>query len=59
MYYDGYESKRQVKEAVSDTDILMKIEPCADCETCMIRCRRGLDVQDQIRLAQMIVSRSV
>ena len=59
MYHDGYESKRHVKEALSETDILMKTEPCTDCETCMIRCRRGLDVQDQIRLAQTIVSRSV
>jgi aryl-alcohol dehydrogenase-like predicted oxidoreductase len=59
MYHDGYESKRQVQEAVSDTDILMKSEQCADCETCMIQCRRGLDIQGQVQLAQTIVSRSV
>jgi aryl-alcohol dehydrogenase-like predicted oxidoreductase len=59
MYYDGYESKRRVKETVRDTDILMKSERCADCETCMIQCRRGLDIQGQVQLAQHIVSRSV
>jgi len=59
MYHDGYESKKQVQEAVSDTDILMKSERCTDCETCMIQCRRGLDIQGQVQLAQHIVSRSV
>ena len=49
MYQDGYEDDRLSGEALREALALQNIEACLGCESCSVICRRGLDIQAQIR----------
>jgi len=55
MYHDGYQNDSLVRESLQ---IITKqdIQRCSECPSCSILCRRGLDIQAQIRLAEQILS---
>ena len=55
IYHDGYENDVLVKE-LSGMVVKNEIERCSECSSCSITCRRGLDIKEQIQLAQQILS---
>jgi hypothetical protein len=56
MYYDGYQNKGLIEEALEKTQLLQSIEQCSECPTCSVICRRGVNMKAQIRLAQNILA---
>ncbi len=57
MYHDGYENDSLARESlkmVAGKDV----QHCLDCSSCSITCRRGLDIQEQMQLAQELIVRS-
>jgi aryl-alcohol dehydrogenase-like predicted oxidoreductase len=56
MYHDGYENDGLVKEVLGKTEPFQNIEHCSECSSCSVICRRGLDIQAQIKLAQQILT---
>jgi aryl-alcohol dehydrogenase-like predicted oxidoreductase len=56
MYHDGYENDGLVKEVLGKTEPFQNIEHCSECSSCSVICRRGLDIQAQIQLAQQILT---
>jgi len=55
MYHDGYENDSLVRESlqmITEHDF----QPCSECPSCSVVCRRGLDIQAQIQLAQQILT---
>jgi len=55
IYHDGYENDVLVKE-LSGMVVKNEIERCSECSSCSITCRRGLDIKEQIQMAQRILS---
>ncbi|MCX5862095.1 MAG: aldo/keto reductase [Deltaproteobacteria bacterium] len=49
MYRDAYQDDRLVHEMFDDEDRRQKIRQCAECSSCFVRCRRGLDIHAQLR----------
>jgi predicted aldo/keto reductase-like oxidoreductase len=58
MYHDGYQNNGLVKEALEREVVLNDLEGCSECSSCSVVCRRGLDIQAQMRLAQALIVRS-
>jgi predicted aldo/keto reductase-like oxidoreductase len=56
MYHDGYQNQRLVKEASGETDVSRFIQSCAECPSCFIQCRRGLNIREQIQRLTHIVT---
>jgi hypothetical protein len=56
MYYDGYQNKGLIEEALEKMQLLKSIEQCSECPTCSVICRRGVNMKAQIRLAQNILA---
>ena len=52
MYHDGYQNGRLVKEGLGKTEPFQNIKRCSECSSCSIICRRGLDIQAQIKRIQ-------
>jgi len=52
MYRDGYENDGLVKEVLGETEPFQNIEHCSECSSCSVICRRGLDIQAQIKRIQ-------
>jgi aryl-alcohol dehydrogenase-like predicted oxidoreductase len=52
MYHDGYENDGLVKEVLGKTEPFQNIEHCSECSSCSVICRRGLDIQAQIKRIQ-------
>jgi aryl-alcohol dehydrogenase-like predicted oxidoreductase len=52
MYHDGYENDGLVKEVLGETEPFQNIEHCSECSSCSVICRRGLDIQAQIKRIQ-------
>ena len=59
MYQDGYQNDQLAKKTFEEATALQNIECCSECSSCSITCRRGLDIQAQIQLAQHIISQKV
>lgn len=55
MYHDGYQNQRLVKEASGETDVSHFIQSCTECPSCLIQCRRGLNIREQIQRLNPIV----
>ena len=55
MYHDGYEDNRLAREVLGNTVALQTPAQCSECRSCLAVCRRGLDVQAQIRRAGQIL----
>lgn len=49
LYYDGYENEKLAADVLKTGDNLAKIQLCADCSSCAVTCRRGLDVHAQLK----------
>jgi hypothetical protein len=56
MYHDGYRNDGLVDEVFEKTQLLQNIRRCSECSSCSVICRRGLDMNAQIRLAEQILS---
>lgn len=54
MYYDGYGNDLLAKELLSRRDLQEALVGCSQCSSCTVVCRRGLDIRNQIQLAQRI-----
>jgi aryl-alcohol dehydrogenase-like predicted oxidoreductase len=57
MYHEGYENDSLLRESLQ---MITKqdIQRCSECPTCSVICRRGLDIQAQIKRAQEFIARS-
>jgi hypothetical protein len=55
MYQDGYEDNRLAREVLGNTIASQTAAQCSECHPCLAVCRRGLDVQAQIRRAGRIL----
>jgi uncharacterized protein len=55
MYHDGYENESLLRESLQIA-ARQNIQRCSECPSCSVICRRGLDIQAQIKLAQHILS---
>jgi predicted aldo/keto reductase-like oxidoreductase len=54
MYHDGYENDSLAKESLR-TITKHDIQRCSECSSCSVICRRGLDIQAQVRSAQELL----
>jgi len=57
MYHDGYENDSLLRESIQMI-ARQDIQRCSECPTCSVICRRGLDIQAQIKRAQEFIARS-
>jgi predicted aldo/keto reductase-like oxidoreductase len=57
MYHDGYENNSLLRESL-EMITRQDIQHCSECPSCSVICRRGLDVQAQIKMAQEFIVRS-
>jgi hypothetical protein len=55
MYHEGYENDRLAAEVLGNKVALQTAAPCFECQPCLAICRRGLDIQAQIRRTQQIL----
>ncbi len=51
MYHDGYKNDMLVQEVLRSGDALQEMSRCSKCSSCVITCRRGLDIKAQIEAA--------
>jgi len=58
MYHDGYEKDRLIQEVLEERVLAQNIQICSDCSSCSVVCRRGIDVKEQMRMAQSLIVRS-
>jgi hypothetical protein len=52
IYQDGYERNDLARETLAAVLPSPTVDPCADCSSCAIACRRGLDIKAQVRIAR-------
>jgi predicted aldo/keto reductase-like oxidoreductase len=57
MYSDGYGNDSLLRESL-ETVTRQGVQRCSECSTCLVVCRRGLDVKAQMQLAQKLLVRS-
>ncbi len=55
MYHDGYERDELAKETLGAVLASQAVDPCAECPSCAITCRRGLDIRAEIERARHII----
>ncbi len=56
IYHDGYENDCLVKEVSENTELFQNINYCSECSSCSIICRRGLNIREQMQMAQRILT---
>ena len=56
VYHDGYQNDGLAREVRGEIGRLQDIHRCSECSSCSIICRRGLDIQVQMQLAQRILA---
>jgi len=56
MYHDGYQNNELAKETLEAARTSQAIDPCAECPSCSITCRKGLDIRAQIKMAHHLFS---
>jgi aryl-alcohol dehydrogenase-like predicted oxidoreductase len=54
MYHDGYERVELARETLAAVLPSQAVDPCAECPSCTITCRRGLDIRAEIERARHI-----
>ena len=54
MYHDGYENDSLAKESLQSIS-RQDFQRCSECPSCSIVCRRGLNIQTQVRSAQKLL----
>ena len=55
MYHDAYENDLLIKET-SGIAMQQSIQRCLECSSCSVHCRRGVDIQAQIKFAGHLLS---
>ena len=56
MYHDGYNNHELVAETLRETGLLEKSKQCAECSSCSITCRRGLDIRAHMNLVKRVIA---
>lgn len=56
-YHDGYGRDQLIREAFNEKRFTGQIQLCLNCSSCAVVCRRGLDVKEQMGLAQDWIAR--
>jgi len=56
MYHDGYENDRLIEESLEKSSAVAQFDRCSDCSSCLVQCRRGIDVRGKIQVARSILS---
>lgn len=51
LYYDGYKNEELAADVFRTGDNLAKIQLCADCSSCAVSCKRGLNIHAQLKTA--------
>ena len=54
MYRDGYQNDGLAREAVGTHLADREVAPCAECSSCSVVCRRGLDIRAQVERVQRV-----
>ena len=54
MYHDGYGRDELAKETLGAVLASQAVDSCAECPSCTITCRRGLDIRAEIERARHI-----
>lgn len=55
MYHDGYENDSLVRESLGGIT-KHHLQACTECSSCSVVCRRGVDIREQVKLAQDILA---
>jgi uncharacterized protein len=55
MYHDGYENDSLVRESLGGIT-KHHLQACTECSSCSVSCRRGVDIREQVKLAQDILA---
>ena len=55
MYHDGYENDSLVRESLGGIT-KYHLQACTECSSCSVVCRRGVDIREQVKLAQDILA---
>ncbi len=56
MYHDAYGNDGLAKEVLRHLDLAGSFDQCSKCPACSVTCKRGLDIQAQVRLAKQMFS---
>jgi len=56
MYHNGYQNDFLVKEVLEKSLPFQNIQRCSECSSCSVICRRGVDIQAQMRSVEHIFS---
>ncbi len=51
LYYDGYKNEELAADVFRTGDNLAKIQLCADCSSCAVSCKRGINIHAQLKTA--------
>ena len=54
MYHDGYERDELAQETLGAVLASQAVDSCAECPSCAITCRRGLDIKAEIERSRHI-----
>jgi aryl-alcohol dehydrogenase-like predicted oxidoreductase len=57
MYHDGYENDSLIRESLQMIP-RQDFQQCSKCPSCSVTCRRGLNIREQMQLAQELIVRS-
>jgi len=55
MYHEGYENDSLVRESLGGIT-KHHLQACTECSSCSVVCRRGVDIREQVKLAQDILA---
>jgi predicted aldo/keto reductase-like oxidoreductase len=49
MYHHGYRDLHLVREVLNDRELMEKSKRCAECSSCSVTCKRGVDIRAQMQ----------
>jgi hypothetical protein len=55
MYHNGYENDSLIRESLQMIP-RQDFQQCSKCPSCSVTCRRGVDIREQVKLAQDILA---
>ena len=53
MYHEGYQNDELGREAL-EGPVTASAERCSECPSCTVTCRRGVDIQAQVKLSRQL-----
>ncbi len=54
MYHDGYKNDQLAHEVLRTGDAMQKIGQCASCSSCVVTCRRALNIHAQLKTVHSV-----